>query len=70
MQGPIDHLGPRIDGLLEQSQIDTQYGNRKGRGCSDAVHVLRMIVEKSAEWGEDLWLAAVDVEKAFDLSLG
>ena len=45
---------------------DEQYGFRRGRGCDDAVHVLRMLVEKSNEWGEDLWLAALDVEKAFD----
>ena len=25
-----------------------------------------MVVEKSAEWGEELWIAALDVEKAFD----
>ena len=45
---------------------DEQYGFRRGRGCSDAIHVLRMVIEKSAEWGEDLWIAALDVEKAFD----
>jgi hypothetical protein len=56
----------RIKNALESTQIDTQYGNRKGRGCSDAVHVLRMVAEKSAEWGETLRYAAVDVEKAFD----
>ena len=52
----------RIDGHLS----DEQYGFRRGQGCSDAVHVLRMVIEKSAEWGEDLWIAALDVEKAFD----
>eukprot|EP00959_Pyramimonas_sp_CCMP1952_P386933 8109056-Pyramimonas_sp.AAC.1 len=25
-----------------------------------------MVVEKAAEWGEELWLATLDVEKAFD----
>ena len=38
----------------------------RGRRCSDAVHVLRMVVEKSAEWGEGLWVAALDVEKTFE----
>jgi hypothetical protein len=28
--------------------------------------VLRGVIEKSSEWGEDLWMAALDVEKAFD----
>ena len=45
---------------------EEQFGFRKGRGCADAVHVLRMVVEKSAEWGLPLWMAALDVEKAFD----
>ena len=29
-------------------------------------HILRLVVEKSNEWGEDLWMAALDVGKAFD----
>ena len=41
-------------------------GFRSGRGCDDALHVLRMVVEKSEEWGEELWAATLDVEKAFD----
>ena len=44
----------RIQGILEVTQIDTQFGNRKGRGCCDAVHILRQVVEKSIEWGEGL----------------
>ena len=55
----------RVQELVERTQVDrvdTQFGNRKGRGCSDAVHILRMIVEKSIEWGEGI--AAADVEKA------
>ena len=39
----------RIEKVVEAGRIETQYGNRKGRGCSDAVHVLRMVVEKSDE---------------------
>jgi len=56
----------RIQGAIDGQLSDEQYGFRRGRGCSDAVHVLRMVVEKSAEWGEELWVAALDVEKAFD----
>ncbi len=37
-----------------------------GPGCDDALHVLRMVVEKAAQWGEKLWMATLDVEKAFD----
>ena len=56
----------RIQDLVEDKLAEEQYGFRKGRGCTDAVHVLRMVVEKSAEWGEPLFLAQLDVEKAFD----
>ena len=56
-----------MKGLMEVRQIDTQFGNRKGgKGCSDAVHILRIVVEKSNEWAEGLCVAAVDVQKAFD----
>lgn len=51
-----------VDGRL----ADEQFGFRRGRGCADAVHILRTVVEKSNEWGEELWLATLDVEKAFD----
>ena len=51
---------------MELRLDDEQYGFRRGRGCADAIHILRMVVDKSEEWGEDLWLAALDVEKAFD----
>eukprot|EP00959_Pyramimonas_sp_CCMP1952_P044114 922089-Pyramimonas_sp.AAC.1 len=43
-----------------------QFGFRPGRGCADAIHIVRTIVEKSLEWGEELWVATLDVEKAFD----
>jgi len=56
----------RIADQIQSRLSEEQFGFRKGRGCADAVHVLRMIVEKSAEWGEPLWVAALDVEKAFD----
>ena len=34
--------------------------------CSDAVNAVRNVSEKSLEWGEHLWVAKLDVEKAFD----
>lgn len=52
--------------LVDEQLADEQFGFRKGRGCADAVRILRMIIEKYAEWGEDLWIATLDVEKAFD----
>ena len=56
----------RIQPLVDEQLAQEQYGFRPGRGCVDAVHVLRMVVEKSSEWGEPLFIAALDVEKAFD----
>jgi len=59
-------LYQRIQHQIEECLTEEQYGFRKGRGCSDAVHIVRTVIEKSAEWGEELWIAALDVEKAFD----
>jgi hypothetical protein len=56
----------RIQQQREEILDEEQYGFRRGRGCSDAVHIIREVVEKSAEWGEELWIAALDVEKALD----
>ena len=56
----------RLQELVENKLVEEQFGFRRGRGCTDAVHILRMVVEKSEEWGEPLFLAALDVEKAFD----
>ena len=59
-------LYKRIQGLIDSRLGEEQYGFRSGRGCSDAVHVLRTVVEKSSEWGESLFMATLDAEKAFD----
>jgi hypothetical protein len=59
-------LYEKIRDVIDLRLDDEQFGFRRGRGCTDAIHILRMVVEKSAEWGEELWIAALDVEKAFD----
>ena len=59
-------LYQRLQPLLDARIADEQFGFRGGRGCSDAVHILRLVIEKSAEWGEELWIATLDAEKAFD----
>jgi Reverse transcriptase (RNA-dependent DNA polymerase). len=56
----------RIRGQIDESLSEEQFGFHVGRGCRDAVHVLRTVIEKSLKWGEELWLSALDVEKAFD----
>ncbi|CAK0845642.1 unnamed protein product [Prorocentrum cordatum] len=59
-------LHMRMQESIEAYFTEEQYGFRKGRGCDNALHVLRLVAEKSAEWGEELWVATLDVEKAFD----
>ena len=52
--------------MVDAQPADEQFGFREGRGCVDAVHILRTVVEKSAEWGEELWIATLVVEQGFD----
>ena len=59
----------RIRNFMDKKLPDEQFGFRPGRGCADAMFVLRMVTQKSEEWGEELWLAGLDVEKAFDKGL-
>ena len=36
---------------VEQQLREEQYGFRSGRGCDDAPHVVRQVVDRSNEWG-------------------
>lgn len=56
----------RMRDTLDGQFTEEQFGFRQGRVCDDVNHILRLGVEKSNEWGEDLWMAAPDVEKVFD----
>jgi hypothetical protein len=56
----------RLRGTLESSRTPEEMGFRKNYSCSDLIHVLRLVGEKSVEWGECVWLASLDMEKAFD----
>ena len=51
-----------VEGILN----DSQYGFSPGRGTSDAIFVVKMILEKSWEWGADKYALFIDLEKAFD----
>eukprot|EP00959_Pyramimonas_sp_CCMP1952_P291833 6103816-Pyramimonas_sp.AAC.1 len=55
----------RVASDIDSKLSEEQFGFRPGRGCSDAVHIIRTVIEKSLEWGEELWIATLDVEKAF-----
>ena len=56
----------RVKPLLDSLQEPQQAGFRPDYGCNDVIHFLRMISEKSAEWGQAVWCASLDLEKAFD----
>ena len=45
---------------------DMQFGFRPGRGTTDAIFILRQVQESFLAKKKDLWLAFVDLEKAFD----
>ena len=53
--------------LRSTVQIDEmQFGFRPGRRTTDAIFVMRQLQEKYMEKKKDLWMAFVDLEKAFD----
>ena len=56
----------RVRPTLDKLQGQEQAGFRPGYSSNDVVHSLRMIAEKSEEWGEEVWAASLDLEKAFD----
>ena len=45
---------------------DMQLGFRPGRGTIDAISIVRQVQEKYLAKGNELWIAFVDLEKAFD----
>ena len=57
-----------MDGLIRQvvSIDDSQFGFVPGRGTTDAIFVLRQLREKYLAANKRLYIAFVDLEKAFD----
>jgi hypothetical protein len=45
---------------------DMQFGFRPGRGTTDAIFIVRQMQERFLEKKKELWMAFVDLEKAFD----
>ena len=56
----------RVRDILDRYQSFEQAGFRSSYSCNDHVHALRLLAEKAAEWGETVWAASLDLEKAFD----
>src|SRR5664279_2582017 len=45
---------------------DMQFGFMPGKGTTDAIFIVRQIQERFLEKKRDLWMAFLDLEKAFD----
>ena len=57
-----------VDGLIRQVVYidDSQFGFVPGRGTTDAIFVVRQLQEKNLAVNKRLYMAFVDLEKAFD----
>jgi len=56
----------RVKECLGKAQSEDQAGIRPGFCCEDHLFTFTQLQEKCDEWGLELWLVAVDFEKAFD----
>ena len=67
----LDHVIKVLERVIEKkvrSKVvinDMQFGFRPGRGTTDAIFIVRQVQERYLE-KKDLWMAFVDLEKAFD----
>ncbi|KAL1446149.1 hypothetical protein WDU94_012366 [Cyamophila willieti] len=59
-------LEKKIRSKIEQQLNEEQYGFRPGRSTIDLIFGLRQLMEKKYEYNEDLWMAFLDIKKAFD----
>ena len=58
-----------IERVVENSEGqvgEEQSGFRKGRSCADQIFVLRQLCEKMKEKEKRVWVAFMDLEKAYD----
>ena len=59
-------LTRRIENRVKDYISERQFGFRKGVGTRDAIGSLRMIIERSLDHDNDIFICFVDFEKAFD----
>jgi hypothetical protein len=68
----LDHVMKVFERVLEErlrrkvSIDDMQFGFRPGSGTTDAIFIIRQVQEKFLAKNKELWIAFVDLEKAFD----
>ena len=61
-------LANRLTSVLEKILPEAQSGFRPNRGTSDAIFTLRQLQEKALEQQESIYMAFIDLTKAFELS--
>src|SRR5215469_15337983 len=59
-------LTNKIEATAKDFISNNQFGFRKGVGTRDAVGVMKMLGERSLEFGNEVFICFVDFEKAFD----
>lgn len=59
-------LEKRLRETVEEKLEEGQYGFRPERGTTDAIFSLKMLMEKRWEWDKPVYIAFIDLEKAFD----
>ena len=70
----LSHSGKVYSSIIErrlrthvEARIgDWQHGFREGRGTSDLIFTMKMLMEKNWEWGKEKYALFIDLEKAFD----
>ena len=56
----------RLKAFLEHEQSDDQYGFQRNKRIEDVFCVLENVIGKSIEFEIPLWMASLDMRKAFD----
>ncbi len=59
-------LNRRLKTIAEALLSEEQTGFRKGRSCTDAIFILKRLIEERREHNKETHLAFIDLEKAFD----
>ena len=65
----LSHCGKverRLRGYVESKLGEWQHGFGEGRGTTDLIFALKMMMEKNWEWGKEKLTLFIDLEKAFD----
>jgi hypothetical protein len=59
-------LQARLRRWAESALLEVQYGFRNGRGCSDAIFVLRRVIDQHLVRRRPLHICFIDITKAYD----